>query len=193
MKVSVLILFFIINIFHISSSYGQVNSSLLGLKLNTAENTVFNLSDLKNSKATVLIFFLTDCPASQNYTLTIKKLHKKYSAGNISFDIVFPDTYSSPEEVRKFMTDYKLSLPALMDTELTLTKLLKASVAPQCFLLDSKGNIIYDGRIDDWYYKPGKKRTVILSNDLDNAISNFLAGKKIEPAKTTPVGCIINY
>jgi len=80
-----------------------------------------------------------------------------------------------------------------MDTDLKLTRLLNAKVAPQCFLIDSKGQTMYEGRIDDWFYKPGKKRTVILSNDLDNAIANLLSGKKINPSKTTPVGCVINY
>lgn len=172
---------------------GQQNSALLDLTLRTSDNSDYNFSGIKNHKATVLIFFLADCPASQNYTLTINKLIKKYSSKNISFQIVFPDTYSSTDEVKKFKSDYKISVPAIMDTDLKLTRLLNAKVAPQCFLIDSNGQTVYSGRIDDWFYKPGKKRTVILSNDLDSAISNLLSGKKIDPSKTTPVGCVINY
>ncbi len=174
-------------------SSGQLNSALLDLTLKTSDNTDYDFSELKNNKATVLIFFLADCPASQNYTLTINRLIKKYSSKNVSFQIVFPDTYSSPDEVRKFKSDYKISMIAIMDTDLKLTRLLNAKVAPQCFLVDSLGQKVYEGRIDDWFYQPGKKRTVILSNDLDNAIANLLSGKKIYPSKTTPLGCVINY
>lgn len=193
MKAKFYILLIGITLLISKNSIGQSYTSLFDLTLKTSENTDFSLSGIKNSRATVFIFFLTDCPASQNYTLTIKKLQKKYANKNVSFNIVFPDTYSTASEVKQFKSDYKLLLPALMDTELSLTKMLKATVAPQCFLVDSNGIVVYEGRIDDWYYKPGKKRTVIISNDLDNAISNFIAGKKIEPAKTIPVGCVINY
>jgi len=80
---------------HSELSSGQQNSALLDLTLKTSDNKDYNFSDVKNNKATVLIFFLADCPASQNYTLTINKLIKKYSDKNVSFQIVFPDTYSS--------------------------------------------------------------------------------------------------
>jgi len=193
MKILTLTFLLGISLIFYESSSGQKNENLLRLTLHTSENSIYNFSELEKSKATVIVFFLTDCPASQNYTLTINKLQKKYAKENIAFDMIFPDTYSSLAEVKKFKTDYKLSISAILDPELKLTKLLNAKVAPQCFLIDANGNIVYDGRIDDWYYKPGKKRTVILSNDLDNAISKFIAGKKIEPSKTTPIGCVINY
>lgn len=181
------LLIFSVNVF------AQDKAQLLALTLKNPDNNEFQFSRLKESKATVLVFFLTDCPASQNYTLTINKLQKKYAGKNISFKIVFPDTYSTNEEIRKFIMNYKMTMPVLLDPELKLTRILQAQVAPQCFLLDSTGTVVYDGRIDDWYYKPGKKRTVIVSHDLDKAITNFISGKEIVPAKTIPIGCIINY
>ena len=185
--------FFVFVLSFSGNSFAQSITNILDLKLMNSDNIEYKFSELKKSKATVIVFFLTDCPASQNYTLTINKLQKKYSDKNISFDIIFPDTYSSLEEVRKFKIYYKIKMHVLLDSDLTLTKLLQAKVAPQCFLLDSFGKIIYEGRIDDWYFKPGKKRTVILTNDLDIAISKFLSGKPVKPSKTIPVGCVINY
>ncbi len=173
--------------------FAQKNNEILNLNLKTIENTTYSFSSIKNTKATVFIFFLTDCPASQNYTLTINKLQKKYSAKNISFVIVFPDTYSTSEEIKDFQQKYKITMPILLDPELAFTKLLPANVAPQCFVLNQGANIIYQGRIDDWYYSPGKQRTVIRSNDLDNTLTTYLSGKPIKTAKTTPYGCIINY
>lgn len=183
--------FFSLHPFGIVSA--QKNNSVLNLQLKTALNTTYNFSSLSDSKATVFIFLLTDCPASQNYTLTINQLQKKYESKKIPFVVIFPDTYSTVEDIRSFLKSYKLSLPALLDPELTLTKLLNASIAPSCFVLDGNANVIYNGRIDDWYYSPGKKRTVIRTHDLDNALSNFINGKSIDPNQTKPIGCIINY
>ncbi len=174
-------------------SSAQKSKEILNLNLKTYENTIYDFSTIKNSKATVYVFFLTDCPASQNYTLTINKLQKKYSDKNIPFIIIFPDTYSTIDEIKEFKSKYKIQMPIVLDPELSFTKLLPAKVAPQCFVLDNNANILYEGRIDDWYYSPGKKRTVIRSNDLDAALTNYLSGKPIAPAKTTPYGCIINY
>ncbi len=171
----------------------QEVTNILNLKLTSLENKKVDLSEIKNSKATAFVFLLTDCPASQNYTLTINKLFQKYSNKNIQINVVFPDTYSSLVEITQFKNEYKLKMPVLLDPELKLTKTLYARVAPSCYLLDKTGKIIYEGRIDDWYYSPGRKRTVIRSNDLDNAIDHYLNGLPIDPIKTTPVGCIINY
>lgn len=186
-------LYFFVYSLLIASQLNAQNTSLLNLKLKTFENLPYNFSSIKSSKASVYIFFLTDCPASQNYTLTVNTLQKKYYDKNISFNIVFPDTYSTIDEIKEFKNKYKISMPILLDPNLELTKLLNAKVAPQCFVLDKNGNTLYEGRIDDWYYSPGKKRTVIRSNDLDVAITNLLSGKPISPAKTIPYGCIINY
>ncbi|MBP6531999.1 MAG: redoxin family protein [Bacteroidia bacterium] len=183
----------LILLFISGKSYAQKNKEILNLNLKTSENLIYNFSSIKNSKATVYIFFLTDCPASQNYTLTINKLQKKYSDKDIPFVIIFPDTYSTIDEILDFKKKYKIQMPIVLDPELAFTKLLSAKVAPQCFVLDRNATIIYEGRIDDWYYSPGKKRTVIRSNDLDVTLTNFLAGKPIDPAKTIPYGCVINY
>ena len=172
--------------------FAQQTNSILKLKLQDIENNSFSFSEIKSNKASVFIFLLTDCPASQNYTLTINKLFQTYSKKNVNFYFVFPDTYSTLDEIIKFKNEYKLKMKVLLDPELTLTKSLEAKVAPQCFVLDNSGNKLYEGRIDDWYYSPGKKRTIIRSNDLDNAIKNYLENKPIDPKKTTPIGCIIN-
>ncbi|MBP6335238.1 MAG: redoxin family protein [Bacteroidia bacterium] len=193
MKFTTGLIFILTSLLLTVSTYAQKNISILNLKLKTTENSIYNFSSIQNSKATVYIFFLTDCPSSQNYTLTINKLQKKYSDKNIPFVIIFPDTYSTIDEILDFKKIYKVEMPVVLDPELAFTKLLPAKVAPQCFVLDGNANIIYEGRIDDWYYSPGKKRTVIRSNDLDVALTNFLSGKPIVPAKTIPYGCVINY
>ena len=173
-------------------SYSQKPNGIFDLKLKTSDNSNFNSLSIKTSKATVFFFLLTDCPASQNYTLTINQLQKKYSGKNIQFNIVFPDTYSSITEIKTFQRDYKINMPIVLDPKLSLTKLLKAKIAPQCFVIDKSGKIVYEGRIDDWYSSPGKQRTNIRTNDLDMALTNILQGKLINPVKTQAIGCIIN-
>jgi hypothetical protein len=52
--------------------------------------------------------------------------------------------------------------------------------------------LVYSGRIDNWAYELGKKRTVITSHDLENVLQNLSAGKEVKPFQTKAVGCFIN-
>jgi peroxiredoxin len=163
------------------------------MSLNTVDNKSFQFSDFKNKKATVIIFLLSDCPASESYTLTLNKLSEKYSEKNISFAGVFPGTFSSDEELVKFRDRYKIRFTLLKDPSYVLAKKLDAQIAPSCFVIDKKGNTIYKGRIDDWLYALGKKRSVIKVHDLENALKAVLSNKPVAIKETNPIGCILEF
>lgn len=175
------------------SVFGQSNSSISNLRIKAADNSYYNFNLDRETNGTVFIFLLTDCPASQSYTLTINDLVKKYKKYNIKFAIVFPGDFSSENEIKSFVKTYHVGIPVLLDGSFKLTKFLNATVAPECFVLNKFNKIIYSGRIDDQYFSPGRKRQVVTAHDLDAAILNLVSGK-IQLTKTTKaIGCIINY
>jgi thiol-disulfide isomerase/thioredoxin len=51
--------------------------------------------------------------------------------------------------------------------------------------------LVYAGRIDNWAYAPGRKRTIITEHDLRNALNAYVAGKPVPVSKTKAVGCFI--
>src|SRR5204863_41793 len=97
-------------------------------KLADINNNEFRFDKLKNSKATAIILLLSDCPASQSYTLTLNKLSKKYSAANISFVGIFPGKYSTDEELKGFQKDYKITFPLLKDPDVSFSKYLHGMI-----------------------------------------------------------------
>jgi thiol-disulfide isomerase/thioredoxin len=175
------------------SSKAQNELGLFKLKVKCSDNTYYDFSKIKNNKGTVFIFFLTDCPASQSYTLTYRNLIEKYNRQGIKIYIVFPGTFADLKTIGEFCKTYKITDPVLIDSNLSLTKYLHATIAPECFLMNNNGKIIYQGRIDDLYYSPGRKRKVITSHDLEDAIKNCVAGKIQMTRSTKAIGCIINY
>ena len=183
-------IFFLILTINVS---GQLKSSIANLKIKELGKNYYNFKVDTKTNGTVFIFLLTDCPASQSYTLTINDLIKKYKKDNINFAIVFPGDFSSENEIQSFVKTYHLTIPILFDRSFKLTKFLNASVAPECFVLNKFNKIIYSGRIDDQYFSPGRKRQVITSRDLDAAISNLVLGKIQLTQTTKAIGCIINY
>ncbi|MCW3103347.1 MAG: hypothetical protein JWO09_1787 [Bacteroidetes bacterium] len=140
---------------------------------------------------TVYIFLSETCPICQSYTLTLKTLYTKYSSRSVKFIGVFPNYYSDDKSLAEFRKKYAIPFALVTDKNGTLSKRLKAGITPEAFVEDDKKNILYSGRIDDSFYALGKRRTVITTNDLDEALSAITNGKKVARPKTQAVGCII--
>ncbi len=170
-----------------------IDDSFFLFRLANLDNKIISFTDFKNNKATVVIFLLSDCPASQSYSLTLNKLAKKYINSRIAFVGVFPGSYSTDDELQKFKQQYKISFPLLKDPEMILAKKLDAKIGPSCFLLNEKGSVVYKGRIDDWLYAVGKKRQVIKENNLDDALKSLISNSPIKITETNPIGCILEY
>ena len=163
------------------------------VQLNDLGNKKVLFQDLKTNKATVVVFLLSDCPASQSYTLTLNKLFQKYSSKNISFIGIFPGKYSTDNEIISFRDQYKILFPLFKDPDLILGRMLKAAIAPGCFLVDKTGSIVYEGRIDDWLYAIGKKKPGITQKNLEDAIVSVINNVPVKIKKTEAIGCILEY
>jgi peroxiredoxin len=183
---------FIFLILFLQNISGEENA-FFNFKLNDVDKHSVSFSDFKSNKASVIVFLLSDCPASQSYTTTLNKLSKKYLPEKIKFYGVFPGKFSTTEELKSFQKIYMISFPLLMDPEMSFSKYMKASIAPSCFVVDSTGKIIYKGRIDDWLYALGKKRQVITENNLDDALKSVSKNLPVKKSETTPIGCILEY
>lgn len=144
------------------------------------------------SKGTAVIFLLPDCPACKTYAMTLNKLAAQYKSQGISFYGIFPGTYYTFDEMKKYKTDFEINFKLLADTGKFMVKNLGATIAPSVFLLNANGNVMYSGRIDDWFFKPGRKRTLISQSNFANALSSFVGGKEIEIKKTSAIGCFID-
>lgn len=142
-------------------------------------------------KVVVLVFVRRDCPISSRYAPTIQRISKLY-AGNASFWLVFPDKNESAETIHKYLQDYGYHLPALRDPEHELVKLSRVQVTPEAAVFDRNRQLIYDGRIDDWYRYPGGSRPAPTTHDLDDAVRAAIAGKSVDKNEVRGVGCFIS-
>lgn len=161
------------------------------LNLKPLEGKSFSFPDAPKSKGSVFIFLSPDCPLCISYTLTLNDFYNKYQSQGIAFYGIFPGTYHSKRAIKKFVKKYKLKLAVLPDPGFLLTKEMGAEVTPEVFVSDSAGAIIYSGKIDNWAYGTGKKRTVITEFYLQEVLDSIIEGKEITVKKTEPVGCYI--
>jgi thiol-disulfide isomerase/thioredoxin len=141
--------------------------------------------------ATVFVFLSESCPICQSYTLPLKELHKKYGKKNIRFIGVFPNDDVTEKDLEAFKITYSIPFELKLDSSGALTKKLNATVTPEVFVEDGDGNIIYSGRIDDSFYAVGKRRKVVTTHELADALASYVSNKAVRQPKTQAVGCII--
>jgi thiol-disulfide isomerase/thioredoxin len=144
-----------------------------------------------SSKITVLVFLRRDCPVSSRYAPAIQQMSKQY-ADRARFWLVYPDKTDSPQAIRKYLQDYGYQLPALRDPEHVLVKLGHAQITPEVAVFDRVGQLVYDGRIDDWYVDLSRARSVPTTHELEDAIRAALAGKPVAKREIRGVGCYIS-
>jgi len=159
--------------------------------LTTVEGKPAKLSGLKKNKATVFIFLSPECPLCQSYSLTLNNLNKEYSSKGVKMIGVIPGNDFSAAEVNTYKRKYKISFAVYYDRQLTLTKYFNANITPQAFVIDKYEKLRYNGRIDNWAYELGKKRSVITEHDLKDALSALILNKPIQVTQTKAIGCFI--
>jgi len=141
------------------------------------------------SLAVVYVFLLPDCPACQDYSLTLNKLASKYKT--IQFIGVMPGSYCTVEELKTFLKKYHISFPVYIDNNKALSKCLNALIVPEVFFISRENNLLYSGRIDDWMYSLSKKKPKATTHELADALESFVQHKPIKVKKTKAVGCFI--
>ena len=144
-----------------------------------------------SGKVVILVFLRRDCPVSSRYAPVIQQISKRY-AERASFWLVYPDKGDSPQAIRKYLQDYGYDLPALRDPEHALVKLARVQITPEVAVFDHGHQLLYDGRIDDWYVDLARAKPAPTTHELDDAIRAALAGKPVDKSEVRGVGCYIS-
>ncbi len=141
------------------------------------------------AQARVLVFVRTDCPVTNRYAPELQRLSGEFSASGVQFFLVYPDPSETVEAIEKHVLDYSFPGQPLRDPRHELVKRAHAVTAPEAAVFNSKGTLIYHGRIDDLWVTPGRARPMPTTHDLEDAIAAVLAGKAPKQAETRAVGC----
>jgi hypothetical protein len=144
-----------------------------------------------SGKVVVMIFVRRDCPISGRYAPTIQRIGTEHRK-NVRFVLVFPDRSDSAGEIRKYLRDFHYSIPALRDPAHVLVKRAHAQFTPEAAVFDTKGSLVYDGRIDDLYVSFGRARPAPTTHELEDAIEAALAGRSATKTEVAGIGCYIS-
>ena len=138
----------------------------------------------------VLIFLAPLCPICQNMTFDLRQIEQDFAGEPIEFIGVFPNTSTTEAQIATFQETYGLTMPLHLDTA-NWAGTLSARWTPEVFVLDADDSVVYQGRINDRYFAPGKRKPKTKRRDLDAALRDCLAGREVSEPFTEAVGCPI--
>ncbi|TWT29268.1 redoxin domain-containing protein [Blastopirellula retiformator] len=145
----------------------------------------------KKKQARVFVFVTGECPISRSYFPLLGRLDEKWNTPDspVSLQAVWADVTDSPAEIRKFAQEFSIDLPILVDRDGELGQRFGTKIVPEAFVLDSEGQLVYRGRIDDKYREIGRKRPEATENTLEEAVAAVVAGQPVNSAEVAAIGC----
>lgn len=146
-----------------------------------------------NHNLTLVYFLEPSCPVSQKYQTVISGIKKEYQTVDLNFTFVFPASFSTKKEIITFANEIDPFAKIIFDPDKLISRKIGAKITPEAFLINFKGEIEYQGAIDDWYYQLGRNRIEPSQHYLRNAIKNYLLKYPIIPKFTEAIGCDIEY
>lgn len=154
----------------------------------------YELKDFNDSPVLVIFFTCNHCPyvigSDESTRQTVLKFQDKgvkFVAINSNSKNTYPED-SFPNMVKR-MEQYKFPWLYLYDEAQEVALAYGALKTPHFYVFDKDRRLIYTGRALD-YPREAAKSTVF---DLENALSDHLAGKAIQTPITNPIGCNIKW
>ncbi|MHC4424345.1 MAG: thioredoxin family protein, partial [Planctomycetota bacterium] len=165
-----------------------------GFTLKSFEGKDVSLSDYKG-KIVVLEWFNDECPFVKYHydpAHTMVELANKYKAKNVIWLAINSTSHTKPKQNKDFAARHNLPYPILDDKPGKVGWAYGATNTPHMFIIDAKGNIAYEGAIDNspmGKTPEGEKPT----NYVDKALAELISGKAVSVPKTKPYGCNVKY
>ena len=164
----------------------KVGDTVSDFVIDNYDGSQYSLSN-SGAKATVIIFVSTECPFVQPYTDRLISLNNEFGSKGIVIWGINSNKTEPTEEVMNHAKEKNYNFPVLKDVNNVVANQFGAARTPEVFVIDNNSmTVIYHGRIDD-----NKEADKVTSNDLQNALNDFLAGNAIAVNETKAFGCSI--
>lgn len=161
------------------------------LSATSLEGKTVDPSAFSTSKATVWVFVGTECPISNAYAPELRRLSKEFKGSESRFYFIYSDPSTRAKEALSHWSSFHLSAPGLLDTDQTLMRRAGATKTPEAAVFDSKGHLVYRGRIDDRWAKLGVGRSKAHERTLHDVLAQLISGHRSHFTNRPAVGCYI--
>jgi len=91
-------------------------------------------------KVVFINFWATWCPPCREEMPSMERLHKEFKDQGLA--VLAVNIQESSKQVARFMKNFQLSFPALLDSDLKVTGLYQVRGLPSTYLIDQKGQVV---------------------------------------------------
>ena len=169
---------------------GDALAKKVSFRLKDAGGRTWDLGEIKDAKAIVVVFLGTQCPVNNAYVPKLAELHKEYSGKGVIFLAINANEHDTPQMIAEHAKKFDLPFVVLRDEKQQVADRFGAERTPEAFVLDPQLTVRYHGRIDD-QYGIGFQRPAPTRRDLAEALDEVLAGKKVSQPAIAATGCLI--
>ncbi len=155
----------------------------------------FSLKDFRG-KTVVLEWFSYACPFCVHHykdESTMVDLANKYKDKNVEFLAINSTSWQVTQKNEEFAKKFNVPYPILDDRPGTVGRAYGATNTPQMIIINTKGQIVYNGAIDNAPFGKLPAGQSEIVNYVDNALAELTAGKAVTLAETKPYGCTVKY
>ncbi len=172
----------------------QLLNKAPNFKLPATDGISYKLSDFKSSKLLVVFFTCNHCPYVISSDEDTRAIADKYIPNGVEFVAInsnSANTYKDDDYDHMIdrMEEYDFPWVYLYDETQEVAKSYGALKTPHYYLFDEGRKLIYTGRAVD---NPSDTSKVKV-RDLERAIDEYLAGKKVSVPLTNPIGCNVKW
>ena len=156
------------------------------LRVSNSANQPVEISTAKTA-ATVVVFISALCPVSNAYHDRYKQLVTAFKDMPVQFVFINANDNETLAEVNSYIRAAELPFPVYKDWKNSVADKLGASMTPEAFVLNAKGEVLYHGAIDD-----SKNEARVKVTALRDAIGSTVAGKPVVQKELKAFGCTIH-
>ncbi|MBX9788018.1 MAG: redoxin domain-containing protein [Pirellulales bacterium] len=172
-----------------SASPDNPSIDLRFLKPVDLSGQIVALVETERRAGTAFVFLSTSCPISSSYVDELNRLAALPTAEQVPLLGVISDRSIDRATAQTFAEAAGIKFRVLFDSTAELAEILAPTCLPQAFVVSARGEIVYQGRIDDAVGPDGQRRDAATTHELQDAMQALSAGGPIAVAKTEPVGC----
>jgi peroxiredoxin len=171
----------------------QIGDKAPDFELPATDGQKYKLSDF-GSRLLVVFFTCNHCPYVKNSDEITRRTVEKYSKMGVDFVAInsnSKNTYQEDdfEHMVERMKVFKFPWKYLYDETQEIALRYGALRTPHFFVFDENRQLFYTGRAVDSPRDPSR----ITTNDLENALHEYLNGQTVAVPVTNPIGCNVKW
>ncbi|WP_426429808.1 thioredoxin family protein [Winogradskyella sp. HB-48] len=163
--------------------------------IDTKDNQIKSLTELKGNKGTLVMFICNHCPFVIHVNEELVKLANDYKSREINCIAISSNDVENypqdgPEKMKIHAKENHYPFPYLYDETQEVAKAYDAACTPDFFLFDDDLKLVYAGQLDG--SRPGNDIPVN-GKDLRAAMDALLNNETISPDQKPSMGCNIKW